>query len=157
MRTCTLVFALACGAHSSGGDPEPATQTCRPAGLESATAIQPLQLPPGCQLRSTGSVQAPQTIDSADQLATFVSCAGAVEFEFASHSLRTFSYGMSPAHGGAEILDDGETVTFAIQQRSPCPDDPRPMPMDATLAYPLPRGAVRQFAQAVCTLPPQCD
>ena len=76
---------------------------------------------------------------------------------FAKQQLHVANFMLSPAYGGSELFDDGTTVTYVQRDRSPCPDDPLPMPIGSSIAYLLPHGAERAYAQRACPLPAQCD
>lgn len=97
-------------------------------------------------------------IASAEELATVLTCQGNArpDIDFTTHDLVLSSFSMSPAHGGSDVYDDGTTVTFVTYFRSPCPDDPRPMPMPGVHAFVLPKGATRQYTESSCTLPDDC-
>jgi hypothetical protein len=137
------------------GDPN----SCMPAGLEAASKVETIVLPRGCQVTS-GSLSAPMIVRNQDELASAVTCEPGSQLpaiDFAKQQLHVAEFSLSPAYGGSELFDDGKTVTFVQRDRSPCPDDPLPMPIGSSLAYVMPQGSERSYAQASCTLPPQCD
>lgn len=141
-------------------DPQPQSNTCLPPGLENASKIELLPVPRGCQIVATGDLLAPTIVRDPDQLAAAITCEPGVELptiDFATHQLHLAVFMLSPAHAGSELRDDGQTLTYVQRDRSPCPDDPRPMPIGSSIAYLLPLGAERSYAKAACPLPPQCD
>ena len=66
------------------------------------------------------------------------------------------AYTLSPAGVGLGAFDDGKTVTLVSRQRSPCPGDPMPMPMNSTAWFVLPTGGERTFGAAACTVESTC-
>jgi hypothetical protein len=146
--------------RDSGKHAKPAeSDSCMPGGLEAAHSVEIVRLPSGCRVTSGGSITAPSVVGSADELASALECdAGAQRptIDFGKSQLMLVEFSMSPAYGGSEVFDDGSKVTFVQRDRSPCPDDPMPMPMQTTLMYLLPHGAQRTYQQASCTLPARC-
>jgi hypothetical protein len=149
------------GKRDSGKQGKPAeSDTCMPGGLEAAHSVEIVRLPSGCRASSGGSIMAPSVIKSADELASALECDAGVErptIDFGKSQVMLVEFSMSPAYGGSEVFDDGSKVTFLQRDRSPCPDDPLPMPMQTSLAYLLPPDAQRTYHQASCTLPARCD
>lgn len=138
------------------GDPN----TCMPAGLEAAVEVETVVLPRECRVVASGSISAPTIVRNADELAAAIECdAGSSPpaIDFGEHQLHVANFMLSPAYGGSVLVDDGKTVTFVQRDRSPCPDDPLPMPIGSSLAYLLPQAAERTYAQLACTLPAKCD
>lgn len=145
---------------SESGKQPPKSDTCVVAGLEAARSVEMVRIPSGCRVLAGGTIAAPTVVQSVEELASALECDANSErptIDFAKHQLMLATFSMSPAYGGSEVLDDGTKVTFVQRDRSPCPDDPMPMPMNSTLAYLLPKGEARTFHQAACTLPPKCD
>jgi hypothetical protein len=161
LLVCVLV--LACDSPSAEPPTPPkleTSDTCMPGGLEAAHGVEIVRLPSGCRVTSGGPITAPSVVHGVDELAGALACDAGVErptIDFGKHQLMLVEFSMSPAYGGGEVFDDGSKVTFLQRDRSPCPDDPLPMPMQTTLAYLLPQGAQRSYAQASCTLPARCD
>lgn len=174
---CVLVFTLACdrsestkpeadagkkregGEKRGGGEPSD-PNACRPANLETAQALRPLVLPGGCRLGQGGSLSAPLVVADAAGYASILQCdagvAAPLAIDFATERLLVVSFSMSPAYAGLEALDEGGVVTFVQRDRSPCPDDPMPMPMNTTVAFVLAEGEARTYAQASCSVPARC-
>lgn len=154
---------------SDGGTREPPdtstrkqsdADTCMPAGLETAKALEIVKLPSGCRWANAGSFDAPARIADAAQLETALTCDAGVarpSFDLSTHALDVVEFSMSPAYGGMAVVDDGAIVTFVQRDRSPCPNDPRPMPMNTTLAYRIEKAATREHRNLACTLPPRCS
>jgi hypothetical protein len=148
-------------AKPQGGEAKPPADpnSCMPAGLEAASKVETVVLPRGCQV-TTGSLSAPTIVRSEAELAGVITCEPGSQLpaiDFTKHQLHVAEFSLSPAYGGSELFDDGKTVTFVQRDRSPCPDDPLPMPIGSSIAYLLPQGAERSHAQLSCTLPPKCD
>lgn len=77
--------------------------------------------------------------------------------DFGRVSLVVTQRQLSPAGAGFRMYDDGHTATLVNVFRSPCPDDPRPMPgPSVTYAYLISAGE-HQVAETTCTLPAQCN
>jgi hypothetical protein len=141
--------------------PPPANpNSCMPPGLETASKIETLPLPPGCQVVATGALLAPTIVRNLDELAAAITCEPGVEsltVDFSKHQLHVANFMLSPAYAGGELFDDGTKITFVQRDRSPCPDDPLPMPIGSSIAYLLPQGAERAYVQLACTLPQKCE
>jgi len=138
------------------GDPN----TCMPPGLEAASKVESVALPAGCRITSAGVVLAPTVIRSESELAAAIECepgSSPPTIDFARHQLHVGIVALPPAYAGGELFDDGKLVTYVQRHRSPCPDDPRPMPMNSTIAYLLPHGAERSYGQLACPLPAKCE
>lgn len=148
------------GGQAEGGTPKTDPHACRPEGLASATPLRPFVPPQGCRLGEGGTLAAPLVIADAAAYGSFLQCdtaiAAPLALDFAREQLLVVSFSMSPAYAGLEALDDGSAVTFVQRDRSPCPDDPLPMPMNTTVAYVIAKDATRSYAQGSCTLPAQC-
>jgi hypothetical protein len=112
--------------------------------------------PAGCTLRD-GSATPTPTRDEAGFASRWACPAGVTSgvdwTRFAVWSMATM---LSPAGAGYAVYADGARLTLVSRQRTPCPDDPRPMPTPYTLAFLLPAAQAFTVAQATCTLPPQC-
>lgn len=139
--------------------PKPkAIDPCAPSqlGLGAARTLQPWAAPEGCTAKS-GAAE-PTRVQSEAEFAERFTCAKGTKsgLDFAKQLLVVQDRSLSPAGAGTTIVDDGARITFIERQRSPCPDDPQPMPMNYTLGFVLPAGAERSYDNRVCTLPPQC-
>jgi hypothetical protein len=124
-------------------------------GLGAARALDPWTLPSGCT--PTGS--SGKTIARSDaELAAIVQCPAGVAtgVDFSKQAVLAIGYTLSPAGVGLGAFDDGKLVTLVSRQRSPCPDDPRPMPMNTTAWFVLPGGGERTFADTICTVESTC-
>lgn len=143
--------------EKAGGKTDPST--CMPAGLESAKPLEVVALPRSCHWTRAGSLDAPVRISEAAELDTALACdppATRPGIDLAAHALEVVELSMSPAYAGTSIVDDGSVVTFVMRQRSPCPNDPMPMPMNTSLAYRIDEDAARKYQTLACTLPPSC-
>lgn len=144
------------GGEQARADPS----ACRPANLEMAKPLRPFVLPQGCRLGDGGSLSAPLVVADAAAYASLLQCdasvAAPLAVDFAGEQLLVVTFSMSPAYAGLEPLDDGTAITFVQRDRSPCPGDPLPMPMNTTAAFVSAKGAARTYAQASCTLPARC-
>lgn len=140
---------------AQGGAPE--VDACSPSklGLGDAKPVARWSPPPGCTLRGGGG--GTTFVHTAEQLGASVECTGAAPgVDLTSNVLVVAWRSISPAQVGTDVLDDGKTITFVSRQRSPCPNDPLPMPMTAPLSFLLPAGATRDVKEASCSLPPSC-
>lgn len=137
----------------------PANDPCAPAtlGLSAARPVAPWAAPQGCT--AVGDRPGRSRISSEGAFAKRFRCAEGTTsgIDFRAQELVVEDRSLSPAGAGTTIVDDGATVTFIERFRSPCPDDPQPMPMPFTLGFLLPKDATRIFASTTCTLPPKCD
>jgi hypothetical protein len=129
---------------------------CSPAALGLPDA-KPLELwtpPPGCSPRGDGT----NILRSDDELTPRLECTAGLNHlvDFTKYALLAVGYTLSPAGAGVSALDDGKVVTRVTRQRSPCPGDPMPMPMNTTAWFLLPVGAERTFADKTCTIEPTC-
>lgn len=138
--------------------PEPAKpDPCGAAalGLAAATPLAPWTPPAGCSPRAPGGGN--DVVRGADELQRRFGCAAA-DVDFHRHSLLAVTHTLSPAGAGISAFDDGEVVTLATRQRSPCgPGGPMPMPMQTTAWFLLPAGGERTFAPTTCTLASECE
>lgn len=148
------------GGQAEGGTPKTDPHACRPANLAGAAPLRAFVPPQGCRLGEGGTLGAPLVIADAAAYGSSLQCdtaiAAPLALDFAREQLLVVTFSMSPAYAGLEALDDGSTVTFVQRDRSPCPDDPLPMPMNATVAYVIAKDATRSYAQSSCPLPAQC-
>lgn len=138
------------------GDPN----RCMPPGLEAASKLETIELPSGCRVVAAGVLLAPTIVRDESELAAAITCepgSSLPAIDFSKHQLHVANFMLSPAYGGSELVDDGKLVTFVQRDRSPCPDDPQPMPIGSSIAYLLPHGAERSYAQLACSLPRECD
>lgn len=129
---------------------------CGPAalGLADAKPLEPWTPPPGCSPRGDGT----NILRSDDELTPRLECTAGLNHlvDFSKHALLAVGYSLSPAGAGMGALDDGKVVTRVARQRSPCPGDPMPMPMNTTAWFLLPVGAERTFADKTCTVESTC-
>lgn len=137
-------------------DPTSKSDPCGPAalGLADARPLEPWTPPPGCSPRGDGT----KILRSDDELAPRLECTAGLNHlvDFSKHALLAVGYSLSPAGVGMGALDDGKVVTRVARQRSPCPGDPMPMPMNTTAWFLLPVGAERTFADKTCTVESTC-
>lgn len=144
----------------AGAQAPPGANACMPGGLEVAKPLEVVTLPSGCRWTRGGNLDAPARIADPAQLDTALTCDAGVahpRFDLTTHALEVVEFSMSPAYAGMAVVDDGSTITFVQRDRSPCPNDPRPMPMNTTLAYRIDKAATREHRTLACTLPPRCS
>jgi hypothetical protein len=162
MRTRRVVILVvagvtAVGCSKSGSTPKASgPDPCSAAAMKlgSATKLTPHQLPDACTANvPEGDARIVTSIEAAGE--TFA-CPGAVVLDFATTGLAVTRRTLSPATVGVDAYDDGKTVTWVTRFRSPCPNDPHPMPVPATLLYLLPNPGERAFAEANCTVETKC-
>jgi hypothetical protein len=151
MRALLLLLA-AC----SDGPTAPVAVDCIAAGLEHARNVDLASLPTTCSFIGGGPPSAPMHVLDP---AVAVQCeAGSPSvIDVSAADLYVVRYDRSPASVGLAILDDGATVTLLTRFRSPCPDDPLPMPMQSFVGFWLPKGATRAWRESNCTVPAACD
>ena len=153
-----LLLLTACGGEEAAREAAPAPP-CMPAGLADSNVVEVLRLSSGCSWTTSAPLTSPAVITDSDALAAAIQCteAGAPpSVDFAVDQVHVAEFSMSPAYGGMSIMDDGATITFVMRDRSPCPGDPMPMPMSASVAFRMPRGASRTYASASCTMQSAC-
>lgn len=67
------------------------------------------------------------------------------------------SHAPSPAGVGLIAYDDGKAITFVSMQRTPCPNDPQPMPgANETHVFIAEPNGQRTFADRACTVQQAC-
>jgi hypothetical protein len=135
-----------------------AIDPCAPSqlGLGAARQLAPWAAPEGCTAKS-GATE-PTAVKSEAEFTARFGCPKGTKsgLDFTKQQLMVQDRTLSPAGAGTTIVDDGTKVTFIERDRSPCPGDPQPMPMNYTLGFVLPAGAERTYATRSCTLPPKC-
>lgn len=132
----------------------PAVDPCGAAalGLANAAALALWHPPPGCTPHTAGT----KLVRSEAELKPLLECTGtSAGIDFSRHALLSIEHTLSPAGAGLLAFDDGKAITLVTRQRSPCPDDPRPMPMNTDVHFLAPAGE-RTIATKVCTLAPNC-
>jgi hypothetical protein len=150
------------GAHGTttgGGATEPVT--CTVDGLTAAELRPTLVLPAGCAFTQGGTVTAPRVLRTSEEVLAALSCPqtdlAALGIDPTQQDVYVLGYTMSPASAGQSVYDDGQTLTYVSRFRPPCPNDPMPMPMNATVAWLMPKDATRATREASCSLPERCD
>lgn len=123
-------------------------------GLGEAASLAAWEPPRECRPIGEGTAH----VRDAKQLATRLECPAGITpgVDFTRNAVLSIEYSLSPAGAGLLAYDDGKVVTIVSRQRSSCPDDPMPMPMQVTSWFLLPDGGQRTLANTVCTLAPQC-
>lgn len=123
-------------------------------GLGQAVALEPWNPPPGCSPRGDGKA----ILRGDAELTPRLECTAGMNqiVDWTRHALLAVGYTLSPAGAGLGALDDGRVITLVTRQRSPCPGDPRPMPMNTTAWFRLPAGAERSFAERTCSVESVC-
>lgn len=162
MRTIALpwLLVLACAGSASRTPPDEADDArggCRleALGLAGGREVEIWQAPTGCTI-TPPQPGAPTTIRNAGELAAHVTCTGDPGLDFTRHDLVLVRRTLSPAGVGTMVVDDGTTVTLVAQSQPNCEGDPMPMPMDVPLAFLLPAGSTRAWAEATCTRARRC-
>jgi hypothetical protein len=123
-------------------------------GLKNVKRADFWKPPEGCQ--DTG-IGAPVIHSDADFHARFGCPKMAAGVDFTKSELHEESRGLPPAGAGWDTYYDDKTLYVVSRQRSPCPNDPRPMPMNVTVYYLLPAGSPdRDHKMMACTLPASC-
>jgi hypothetical protein len=162
IRLGLVVGAASCSRPPSTANADPRVPTsdeggCAPAamGLVRARVITAWRAPSGCTLRNAGPTPTP--VRDETSFARMFACEAGVAsgVDWSRFSLWAMQTTLSPAGAGYSVFAEGSRVTLVTRQRSPCPDDPRPMPIPYSLAFLLPVGEVA-LTQRTCTLPPRC-
>lgn len=130
------------------------SDACSPAalGLGSSTPAPAWTVPQGC------AASGPAKLVRTDaELREILQCSGAGPgaIDFAKQSLLIGARTMSPASMGTAVYDDGKTLTLVNRFRSPCPNDPMPMPTPFTLAVQVPAGP-RAIREVSCNVETKC-
>ncbi len=137
--------------------PESAADPCGPQALDlgAAASLVAWKPPPGCAAKGTrGSV----IIGNGEDLTARLQCNEGVEhgLDLSKERLLQVRGSMSPATIGWAAYDDGGRLTVVTKFRSPCPSDPRPMPMEFTQWFLVPADAERELAETTCTVKTKC-
>jgi hypothetical protein len=148
---------------SSGASTTPrsnaAEAACEPRalGLGDAKPVTIWKAPAGCTPKV--SAGAPILVRSDAEFSAQYTCTGGAGagVDFATQALVLSARSLPPAGVGTSIVDDGAKVTFISRQRSPCPSDPRPMPVSVVYGFVLPAGAARTFGDSMCSVPSKCN
>ena len=153
MRLLLLVVAAGCTAAQAQPDPCSASAL----GISTATPLVAWTPPAGC---TPVHPSARTILHSQADLAAMFQCdktAKPPALDFTHNSLVVVTWQMSPASTALEALDDGTKLTLVTKQRTPCPNDPRPMPMGQTTFFVIAAAnAARNFGDASCTLQSRC-
>jgi hypothetical protein len=156
------VLLVACSKSGSGtgtgaGTGAAASDPCGAAalGLGKATLMTPWKMPDGCELVGVGESI---ILRDDNDAAAHTRCTGApLGHDFTKAALVVKQDTLSPASTGIIAYDNGTTITWVTTFRTPCPDDPQPMPVPITLVYPVEAKAGRAFDDKNCTRPTPCD
>jgi hypothetical protein len=165
-----LTLSVLLGCHRSGEATHETTTasggaaaalTCSVEGLEGVPQRLPLALPPRCSFSGGGTTGAPRVLTSAEDILAALQCPerdlAALGIDPSTHDVFVLRDMLSPASTGTSVYDDDTTLTYVTRFRPPCPNDPRPMPIQVTVAWLMPKGATRASREASCTLPQRCD
>jgi hypothetical protein len=156
-RLSIMVVAAACSSATKE-TPKPAIDRCSPAalGLPDAKPLKPWQVPPKCTARP---VEGTVHVKTYEEDKTRFQCEEGIMLGVGfgrGESLVMTTRELSPATVGYDALDDGKTITFVGRQRSPCPDDPKPMPVEQTFYFLATTAGDRAFAETHCTIETPC-
>ncbi len=126
-------------------------------GLTGAKKLSRKLLRSGCRPKESAP---PQLLTSEEQFTKQVDCtdkATGASHNWSAGMLVVATRSPSPAEAGVLAYDDGKVITFVSMQRTPCPDDPRPMPgpNETHVFIAEPNGA-RTFADRACTVQRAC-
>jgi hypothetical protein len=136
---------------AGGGKPDPCgAEALR---LGSARVVAPWKIPAGCTPKGG---QGNTIARSEEELKKVLECASGSGVDFGEQAVLAVGYSLSPAGAGMSAFDDGEVVTLVTRQRSPCPNDPLPMPMNTMAWFLLAGGGERTFAGTNCTIESTC-
>jgi len=148
------------GSGSSGSSEVVAKDPCsaQELGLTGATELKRWEPSNGCDIERP---PVPKVLNDLKEVGAALDCSkmggGGPPLEFDGPVVVT-SRSFSPAQTDLKAFDDGTTITFVSVQRSPCPNDPRPMPgpVQGFAFGPLASGGSRTFADRACTVPARC-
>ena len=154
------LVASACGTSNASPNPQPKpNDPCSAQSLKlgSARRLVAWKPPEGCTANDGSSGRTILRTRAALD-AQFVCGKGAkLGVDLAKHAVVQVSWNMSPAAVGLDAFDDAKQVTLVTRFRSPCPKDPRPMPITLQRWFLLPVGSSeRTFAEANCTVDTKC-
>lgn len=136
------------------------TSACSPRALKlgDAKPVTMWKPPAACKPRPDAPRGAPALVRSEAELKVHYDCeaGAALGVDFSRDALVFTTRTLSPASVGTDVLDDGKTVTFVNRQRTPCKNDPLPMPISSTLTFVVTGSSPRAFAEASCTVETKC-
>lgn len=121
--------------------------------LGSARVVAPWTIPAGCTPKGG---QGNTIARSEEELKAVLECASGSGVDFGKQAVLVVGYSLSPAGAGMHAFDDGKVVTLVTRQRSPCPNDPLPMPMNTMAWFSLPTSGERTFANTTCVVDSKC-
>jgi hypothetical protein len=155
-----VALAVGCGAREGASTKDgKAVDPCSPLALKlpGATRLTAWKPPERCTPRGGGGERV--VLRTQADIDARLECPNGTSLgvDLAKQSIVRVSWNMSPSAVGLDALDDKKTLTLVTRFRSPCPNDPLPMPMTTTMWYLLPAGgADRAFAEANCTIETRC-
>lgn len=124
-----------------------------------AKKLDAYKMPAGCAAGPKAQQQAGLAVTKEADARTHLICkdpSTKLGVDFTKRQLIVTSRSFSPAQIGLDVYDDGKKITFVSRQRSPCKNDPRPMPgPNVTFLFEAPAGA-RTFSDGSCTVETKC-
>jgi hypothetical protein len=154
VRALAFLALAACG--SSTADTR-TPDTCVATGRSLGKKLTAWKPPAGCTVK--GGAHAPKLLASDADARAHVACEdpkASLGIDFAKQQLVVTARSFSPAQVGLDVYDDGKQITFVSRQRSPCKNDPRPMPgPDTTFVFET-TGGTRTFADGSCNVESKC-
>ena len=129
---------------------------CKADGLGAAKLVDPWKPPDSCHWRGLAHGSTTIMRSEADLFAGALDCTASSGVDFAKSNVVVSGRSLSPATVGIDVYDDGKKVTFVSRQRDSCPKEFPPMPITVPLAFFVPAGEARTFAEATCKQERKC-
>ncbi len=133
----------------------PAIPRCKADGLGAAKLVDLWKPPDTCHWRGLAHGSTVIMRSEADLVAGALDCPQS-GIDFAKNNVVVTGRALSPATVGVDVYDDGRKVTFVSRQRDSCPNEYPPTPITIPVAFLIPHGDDRTFAEAMCKQAYKC-
>jgi hypothetical protein len=136
---------------------KPAAPACKAEGLGGAKLVTTWKPPESCHWKGLAAGAVTIVHNEADLDAAALDCPGVRSgVDFAKNDVVVTGRTLSPATLGVDVYDDGQKVTFVSREREPCPHEYPPIPVTVPVAFLIPAGRTRTFADASCKQEYKC-